>query len=127
MNYLKFLILLLPVPFLFHFYEYEQHVRNQDASFLFVGFIFFIILSGIISSHVKFVTVVILTIFQTLISLYLASNFIENDTYWFKPFEFKPFDRDKVIIIFSVLYFLGQLVVRMIVNRVKRSPVKNKF
>jgi hypothetical protein len=121
MNYLKFLNLLLPVPFLFHFYEYEQHVRNQDAPFLFVGFVFFIILSGIISSHVKFVTVVILTIFQSLISLYLASNFIENDTYWFKPF-----DRDKVIIIFSVLYFLGQLVVRMIVKRVKRSPVKNK-
>ena len=121
MNYLKCLILLLPVPFLFHFYEYGQHVRNQDAPFLFVGFLFFIILSGFISANFKFLTTFIFAIFQTLISLYLASNFIENDTYWFKPF-----DRDKVILIFSILYFLCQLVVRMIVKRVKRSPEKIK-
>ena len=115
MKYLTYLILLIPVPFLFHFYEYGQHLRHQDAPFLFVAFLFFIVLAGITSKNIKFITLFILTIVQTLISLYLASKFIENDTYWFKPF-----DRDKVVLLTSVMYFLGQLLIKTIIKWVKQ-------
>ncbi len=92
MKYLNYLVLLIPVPFLFHYYEYEQHLKNQDAPFLFIVFLFFMIISVIASKDIKIIQLFILTIIQTLISLYLASKFIENDTYWFKPF-----NRDKVV------------------------------
>jgi hypothetical protein len=116
MKYLNYIVLLIPVPFLFHYYEYGQHLKHQDAPFLFIGFLFFMFLSVITSKNIKFIPLFILTIIQTLISLYLASRFIENDTYWFKPF-----DRDKVVLLTSVAYFLGQLIIKAIIKWVKQS------
>ncbi len=116
MKYLNYIILLIPVPFLFHFYEYGQHLKHQNAPFLFVGFLFFVTLAAITTRNMSFLKIFLLSIVQSLISLYLATKFIENDTYWFKTF-----DRDKVILITSLIYFLGQLLVRAILKWIKKS------
>lgn len=115
MKYLNYIILLIPVPFLFHFYEYGQHLKHQNAPFLFVGFLFFVTLAAITTRNMNFLKIFLLSIVQSLISLYLATKFIENDTYWFKPF-----DRDKVILITSFIYFLGQLLARAILKWIKK-------
>lgn len=72
------------------------------------------IISVIASKDIKIIQLFILTIIQTLISLYLASKFIENDTYWFKPF-----NRDKVVLLTSTAYFLGQLIIKAMIKWVK--------
>ena len=105
MNILWLLTSLLPAPFLFHYFEYVKHA---EATYLLSGCILFILVTGILSRSIKFRYILLLNIITAVISLLLAMSFI-NDDGWFKPF-----GRDTVILLTSIPFFIGQLVIRMI-------------
>ncbi len=98
---------LLPIPFLFHFYEYNSHLVKQEAILLLPAFLLFIIIVGIQLRTIKLHWFLVVNILMTLISLMLGNFFITDDGTWFKPF-----GRDVAIIFISVVYILGQLIVR---------------
>lgn len=106
---LWFITSLVPAPFLFHFYEYGQYVKREEASYLLLACIVFISITGILSSTVKIRYVFLINIITAALSLVLAMNLITEDGGWFKPF-----GRDIVILLTAIPFFLGQLLVRMI-------------
>lgn len=100
---------LIPAPFLFHFYEYGQYIKREEASYLLLACIVFIVITGMLSGAIKLRYVFLINIVTAVISLVLAMNFITDDGGWFKPF-----GRDIVILLTAIPFFIGQLLVRMI-------------
>ncbi len=111
---------LLPVPFLFHLYEYNSHLARQDAVFLFPVLLLFIMVVGISSRNIKFPLFLGLNIIMSVISLIFGSFFIFDEGTWFIPF-----GRDTAIIFVSVIYILGQLIIRMFSNTVYTNRQRN--
>lgn len=111
---------LFPFPFLFHFYEYNSHLSNQEASFLLPLFLFSIIGVGIVSRNVHLPLFIVLNFLMTALSLMLGHFFIDDDGSWFKPF-----GRDVAIIFVSFFYVLGQLIIRGINIGIIRHRVKD--
>lgn len=109
MKVTQIIFALLPIPFLFHFYEYNSHLEGQEATLLFPLFLLFIILVGIQLRKLRLSLFLGISIIMTVISLILGHFFIVNDGSWFKPF-----GRDVAIIFISVIYVLGQLIIRWI-------------
>jgi hypothetical protein len=109
MQILWLIISLIPVPFLFHFYEYQQHIHKEEAPFLMIGFLLFIFGNGVLSNKVKIRYLFLVNGVTGLLSILLASRFIPDDGAWFTPF-----GRDVAVIFISIVYFIGQLLVRMI-------------
>ena len=109
MRVIQITLALLPIPFLFHFYEYNSHLEKQEAILLFPTFLLFIIIVGIQLRKVKLPILFGMNIIMTVISLILGYFFIVDDGSWFKPF-----GRDIAIILTSVIYILGQLIIRWI-------------
>ena len=110
----RFIIIILslfPVPFLFHLYEYNSHLARQDANLLFPIFLVFIIVVGISSRNIKLPLFFGLNIIMSIISLIFGSFFIVDDGGWFAPF-----GRDAAIIFISILYVLGQLIIKVFSN-----------
>ena len=98
---------LFPVPFLFHFYEYNCHLARQDADFLFPVFLLFTIVVGIISRNRKMSLFFSLNFVMTILSLVFGYFLIADDGGWFKPV-----GRDGAIIFVSIIYIVGQLIIR---------------
>ena len=120
----KFIVSILslfPVPFLFHFYEYNSHLARQDAVFLFPVSLLFIIVVGISTRNVKLPLFFGMNFIMTVISLILGSFFIVDDGGWFKPF-----GRDGAIIFISIIYILGQLMIRVASKPVTPNRESNK-
>ena len=109
MKVLRIILPLLPIPFLFHFYEYNSHLAKQEPVFLFPGFLLFIIIVGVMLKEVKLLRILLLGIFMTIFSLLLSYLFISDDGGWFKPF-----GRDTVVLGTAVIYIIGQIIVRSI-------------
>ena len=107
MNFIKIILALIPVPFLFHFYEYNCHLEGQDADFLMPVFLLFIIVVGVTSRNIKLPLFFVVNSIMIVISLLFGYFFIIDDGSWFKPF-----GRDFAIIFVSVVYILGQLIIR---------------
>ncbi|WP_462405238.1 hypothetical protein [Gracilibacillus sp. Marseille-QA3620] len=108
MKFIKIILSLIPVPFLFHFYEYNYcHLKGYDSALLFPVFIIFIIVVGVTSRNIKLPLFFGVNFIITVISLLLGYFFIVNDVSWFKPVT-----RDFAIIFVSVVYILGQLIIR---------------
>ena len=117
MNFIKIILALIPVPFLFHLYEYNYcHLGEHDVVFLFPVFLFFIIVVGITSRNIKFPLFLGVNFIMTVISLLFGYFFIVDDGSWFKPF-----GRDFAIIFISVVYILGQLIIRGIMRGISES------
>lgn len=100
---------LFPVPFFFHFYEYNKHLARQDANLLFPGFLIFIIVVGISSRNIKLPLFFGMNIIMTVTSLVFGYLFLVDDGGWYKPF-----GRDAAIIFISTIYIIGQLIVRIL-------------
>lgn len=100
-------LMLFPVPFLFHFYEYNCHLTGEEAIFLTPGFLFFILIVGLILRNSKFLLFLGVNSIMIVISLILGYFFLIDDGSWFKPV-----GRDGAIIFISIIYILGQLFVR---------------
>ena len=109
----QIVVSLLPIPFLFHFYEYNSHLVKQDAVLLFPVFLFFVIIGGIQLRKVKLSWYFGVNILMTIISLILGYFLIADDGSWFKPF-----GRDIAIIFISVIYIFGQLIIRGLSNAI---------
>lgn len=103
----KIIFALLPIPFLFHFYEYNSHLGEREAVLLFPLFLLFISIGGIQLRKVKLPLFFGFNIIMTVFSLILGYFFIDDDGSWFKPF-----GRDIAIIFTSIIYILGQLIIR---------------
>jgi len=112
---------LFPVPFLFHFYEYNSHLARQHADFLFPIFLVFIIVVGISSRNIKLPLFFGLNFIMTVISLIFGYFFIVDDGGWFKPF-----GRDAAIIFVSIIYILGQLIIRVFSKHGHTNSQSNK-
>ncbi|MDR4984721.1 hypothetical protein RGU74_13710 [Bacillus cereus] len=110
MRILWFIVALIPIPFLFHLYEYGQVViQHKEAPFLGTGLILFIIINGFLSKEIKIRYIFLVNIITGVLSLLLASNFIPDDGSWFKPV-----GRNGAVIFISIIYIIGQLLIRTI-------------
>lgn len=119
MKVFQIVFALLPIPFLFHFYEYNSHLERQDATLLFPLFLLFIIVVGIQLRKVKLSLFFGINIIMSMTSLILGYFFIADDGGWFKPF-----GRDVAILFISGIYILGQLLIRWISFSTEKQ---NKF
>ncbi|WP_409295326.1 hypothetical protein V1498_18660 [Peribacillus sp. SCS-26] len=103
------LLTLMPAPFLFHYYEYGQNIKHEEASFLGIGSVLFVLITGLLSGQVRVRYVVLVNGVTVLLSLLLGIYFIPNDSGWFKPV-----GRDAAIIFVSVVFLVGQFIVRSV-------------
>lgn len=108
MKVLWLIVSLIPASFLFHYYEYGQHIKHEEASFLLAGSIMYVVVSGLLSGAVKLRYIFCVNIITGVISVFLASNFILDDGGWFKPV-----GRDGAVIFVAIVFFTGQLFVRI--------------
>ena len=108
MKILWLIITLIPAPFFFHYYEYGQHIKREEASFLLVGSILFVVVAGVLAGNVKLRYVYLVNSITALSSVVLASYFIADDGGWFKPV-----GRDVAVLFGSVVFLIGQLIVRL--------------
>ena len=108
MKILWLIFTLIPAPFLFHFYEYGQHIKREEPSFLFLGTVFYIVITGALARQIKIRYIVLVNVITGAASLILAMYFISNDGGWFKPF-----GRDVVIVLTAIVFFIGQLFIRL--------------
>lgn len=74
-RFIQRMLSLSPFPFLFHFYEYNSHLLNQEASFLLPLFLFFIIGVGIVSRNDYLPLFIVLNFLMTALSLMLGYFF----------------------------------------------------
>ncbi len=98
-----------PVPFFILFFEYNCHLAGKSAKFLIPVFLVFIIVVGISSRNIKFPLFFGLNLMMTVISLLFGSFLLVDDGGWFKPF-----GRDVAIIFVSIIYILGQFIIRVV-------------
>ncbi|ARK24784.1 hypothetical protein SporoP37_08980 [Sporosarcina sp. P37] len=103
------ILTLMPAPFLFHFYEYGQYVKREEASYLLLASVLFVIVTGGLSGLIKLRFIFLANLLTAVISLLLAKNFIFDDGGWFKPF-----GRDIVILLTAFVLFIGQLLIRAV-------------
>jgi len=99
---------LIPAPFLFHFYEYGKHIKREEPSFLFLGSVLYVLISGALARQIKIRYIILVNVITGAASLLLAMYFIPSGDGWFKPF-----GRDFVILLTTIMFFLGQLLIRL--------------
>lgn len=107
MKVLRYILMLLPVPFLFHFYEYNQHLAKKEPVLLFPFFLFLIMIVGYQLRKVRFTLFIVINLTVTIFSLVLGFILLKDDGTWFKPF-----GRDIAIVFTSLIYMIGLLFVR---------------
>ena len=107
MHLIKIILSIIPVPFFFHFYEYNSHLDRQDADLLLPVFLLLIVVAGITSRDFKFPVFFGVNFIMIVLSLLFGSFSIADNGSWFTPF-----GRDFAIIFISVIYIFGQLVIR---------------
>lgn len=112
MKLLWLVFTLLPAPFLFHFYEYGQHIKQEDAPFLLIGSVAYIVVAGVLAQTISLRWVLLANVAVGILSVLLAMYFIPNDGGWFKPF-----NRDMVMTLTVIPFLIGQLLVRFMVNK----------
>lgn len=114
------IVSLIPVPFLFHFLEYNQRFVEGDSTLLLPAFIILILLTGFLAKSIKLHTLLFVNGVVAVLSILLAMNFIPNDTSWFKPL-----NRNQVMIFTIGLYIIGQLLVRWSVRALDNKKSEN--
>lgn len=111
MKMLWIIFTLIPAPFLFHFYEYGQHIKREEPSFLFLGSLLYVVITGALAKQLKIRYIILVNVITGAASLLLAMYFIPNDGGWFKPF-----GRDAVIVLTTIVFLVGQLIIRLVSN-----------
>lgn len=110
-----YLFSFIPVGFLFHFYEYGQHLKGEEASYLFPTWLMYILITGLLTVNSKKRNIVTVQLISCVISVVLAKLWIE-DSYWFAPF-----GRDIAVIWISGITCAGQFIVRTCLKSVNRN------
>jgi hypothetical protein len=107
---------LIPLPFLFHFYEIS-HFPNR-ASFLFLGTLLFVIFAGLLSTKIKFHFIILTNIMTILVSVVLGTQFITPPNgSWFNPF-----GMNFAVIFTGIVILIGVLIIRF-VYRIIQSAI----
>ncbi|RHW31370.1 hypothetical protein D1B33_17820 [Lysinibacillus yapensis] len=109
MKLLWLTLVFIPAPFLFHFYEYGQHVKREEASFLLLGSLVYVVLTGVLAGRMKIWQVLLANVITGALSLLLAMYLIPDDGAWFKPI-----GRDLAVIFTAILFLIGQLLIRLL-------------
>ncbi|WP_148305156.1 hypothetical protein [Shouchella lehensis] len=116
-------MMLIPGPFLFHFYETTMRNDETDISYIFInGFLLiWLILSGILSIRVSLRVFFLMHSFMIVCSIILAQLFINppNESW------FNPFTMNVVILLSSLPILFGQLMTRLMTQSLYRF-IKNK-
>ncbi|MTW87416.1 hypothetical protein F3157_17425 [Virgibacillus dakarensis] len=97
---------LIPAPFLFHFYEYGQYVKREDAPFLTLTSVLFVLIVGFLSGLIRIRYVVLVNILVAILSVVLALNFLPDNAW------FAPVGRNVAVILTAIVFLIGQLLVR---------------
>lgn len=113
MKYVYYVMSLIPVAFLFHFYEYGQHLKREPATFLGFGLILYIGITGVLAVNHKKRYVLLMQIISCGISLLLARFLIEDDGAWFKPF-----GRDVAVVFIAIVTVIGQLLLQLFLKAI---------
>lgn len=121
MRLLWVILTLIPVPFFFHFFEYGESNIQIEASFLFLGSILFVLITGVLASNVKIRYLILLHIITGILSFLLAMYFIPDDGAWFKPL-----GRDMVIVFTAIVFLIGQLIVRFFARMISHVFIASR-
>ncbi|UCZ54445.1 hypothetical protein LGQ02_06685 [Bacillus shivajii] len=109
MKLLSVILLLIPAPFLFHFYEYNL---NGEGSLLVVFSLLYIVITGILFSRHKFFNFISINCITLFLSLLLTWIFIPDDSTWFKPV-----NKEIAVVFVWVLFLIGQIFIRFIAKK----------
>ncbi|WP_085507268.1 hypothetical protein [Thalassobacillus devorans] len=113
---------LVPLPFLFHYYETTQYINGGEAPFLFPGTILFVIVVGLLSVKVKLRYIMAVNLVTIMVSVLLGKEWITPpNVTWFKPLT-----QDSVVIFTGIVLLIGKLVVRLIA-KIIRNIKENHF
>jgi hypothetical protein len=105
-QFIRILILLIPMPFLFHYIE--TSLFKNGGIFAFTGTFLFIILAGLISVKSKLKFVFLISTLSILLSMVLGGEFIiSSNESWFNPF-----GMNFTIVFAGIIILIGVLIVR---------------
>ena len=116
MKYIYYVLSIIPVAFLFHFYEYGQHLKGEEARYLFPTWLIYILITGLLSVYIKKRNVLLFQIISCVISVILAKLWIADDGAWFIPF-----GRDVAVVWIAGITYVGQLIIRTCLKIFKRN------
>ena len=117
-NFIKLInliILLIPMPFLFHYIETSLYTNG--SIFAFLGTFLFMVLGGIISTKIKTNFIVIISILSNLLSMVLEKMFIipPNESW------FNPFGMNFAIVFTGIIILIGILIIRLFTSKVVKG------
>ncbi|MFB6468571.1 hypothetical protein ACE38V_17515 [Cytobacillus sp. Hz8] len=116
MKYIYYVLSLIPVAFLFHFYEYGQQLKGEEARYLFPTWLIYILIIGLLSVYIKKRNILLFQIISCVISVLLAKLWIADDGGWFTPF-----GRDVAVVWIAGITCIGQLIIRTCLKAFKRN------
>jgi len=119
MRIIGLIVSLIPMPFLFHYYE-TTYFPNR-VPLLFLGILVFVIMAGLLSTKIKYYYIILINIFTICGSVALGTQFIipPNDSW------FNPFGMNTAIIITGIVILVGVLIIRF-VSKIVLSKLKNE-
>lgn len=108
MKFIQLAILLIPMPFLFHYFETTQTIYGDALSF--IGTFLYVIFAGLLLRRNNLYIIVLTSILTMLISVWLGTKFITppNESW------FNPFGMDFAIIFIGIIILIGVLIVRFV-------------
>jgi len=107
---INLIILLIPMPFLFHYIE--TSLFTNGSMFAFLGTFLFIVLAGIISVKIKSNYIILISVLNNLLSVVLGRMFIISPNQsWFNPF-----GMNFAIIFTGIIILIGILTIRLLVK-----------
>lgn len=112
MHYLWVGFSLIPVPFLFHYYETSRY--PGDADFLFIGTLLIAALVAFLSKRVKVSQLALVNIIMIALSVWLGVLFITppNEAW------FNPIGMSYAIVFTGVVIFLVELMLRSVIKAI---------
>ncbi|MDF2557873.1 MAG: hypothetical protein K0R71_1701 [Bacillales bacterium] len=112
LKYIYYVLSMIPAGFLFHYYEYGQRLKGEEAIYLFQAWLVYILVIGLMSTYIKKSNVILLyQILSCILSVLLARFWLADDSAWFAPFR-----RDVVVILTSGITYVGQLIIRFFIK-----------
>jgi hypothetical protein len=107
-RYIWLIVSLIPMPFLFHYYEISRFLNR--ATFLFTETLFFVVFTGLLSIKIKLHFIILVNIIIILVSVVLGTEFkIPPNDSWFNPF-----GMNFAIIFAGIVILIGVLIIRFV-------------
>ncbi|OLS38143.1 hypothetical protein BTR22_06500 [Alkalihalophilus pseudofirmus] len=111
---------IIPAAFLFHFYEFGQHLTQEDADFLFIGSLLYVVTAGILSTKLEVKFLLAANLVHLILSVVLAMFFLPTETSWFNPV-----GRDLAVAFTTLFFIAGIWFVRYVSSSIQSTRKKN--